>query len=57
MDKGITKKWWEAEMDKKGGEPQYMRKEIYEQPKSIINAQNVDRKIIKKVAYLIMDSE
>ncbi len=57
VDKEITKIEWDAEMAKKGGYPHYMLKEIYEQPQSIINALNVDRKIIKKVASLIMDSD
>ncbi len=57
VDKEITKIEWDAEMAKKGGYPHYMLKEIYEQPQSIINAMNVDRKVIKKVASMIMNSE
>ncbi|MBI5182851.1 MAG: glutamine--fructose-6-phosphate transaminase (isomerizing) [Nitrospinae bacterium] len=57
VNKEITMIGWDAEMAKKGGYPHYMLKEIYEQPQAITNAMNVDRKIIKEVASMIMDNK
>jgi glutamine---fructose-6-phosphate transaminase (isomerizing) len=49
---------WDPELVKKGGFPDYMLKEIHEQPQSIRNALKiVDSDIIDKAADMILDSD
>ncbi|VAX18150.1 Glutamine--fructose-6-phosphate aminotransferase [isomerizing] [hydrothermal vent metagenome] len=48
---------WDSEMAQKGGFPHYMLKEIYEQPQVVLNAMDIDRAAIHKLAEVIATKE
>jgi glucosamine--fructose-6-phosphate aminotransferase (isomerizing) len=51
--KTVTQIHWDGEMSKKGGYPDYMLKEIYEQPQSIRNVLQIDPAEIERMARKI----
>lgn len=55
--KKITEISWDSDMAKKGGYPHYMLKEIYDQPQCVVNAMQVDKILINKLAEMIMESK
>ncbi len=57
IEREIKKIEWDAEMAKKGGYPHYMLKEIYEESQTIINALNIEKESVSKLAKMILESE
>ncbi len=51
--KSVMEIQWDAEMSKRGGYPHYMLKEIYEQPRTVKNALDLDRKELRRLAQAI----
>lgn len=57
IEREIKKIEWDAEMAKKGGYPHYMLKEIYEESQTIINALNIEKESVSKLAKMMLESE
>lgn len=47
---------WDAQMAKKGGYPDFMLKEIHEQPYAVSNVLNIDKEEVRRLARMIRDS-
>ncbi|MDP7112066.1 MAG: glutamine--fructose-6-phosphate transaminase (isomerizing), partial [Myxococcota bacterium] len=51
--KSVMEIQWDAEMSKRGGYPHYMLKEIYEQPRTIAHALELDRSELREIARAV----
>lgn len=51
--KNVMEIQWDAEMSKRGRYPHYMLKEIYEQPRTVQNALDLDRNELRRIAQTI----
>lgn len=56
VEKDVMTIDWDAQMAKKGGYPDFMLKEIHEQPYAISNALNIDKEEVTQLARMIHDS-
>ncbi len=54
--KSVMEIQWDAEMSKRGGYPHYMLKEIYEQPRTITHALEIDRSALREIARAVEGS-